>query len=73
MKLTKKEKKRFVTDLTNSIKKSVIQSIHSGRVPENWDGIELRKYLADLFEANSVKIVGERLRQYKNDLQNLPL
>lgn len=42
-----KDQKTFVRALCKSIAKDVIAKIESGKIPENWDGIELRQYVAD--------------------------
>lgn len=52
--MKRKDQKRFVRELTKNIASEVIDSIRAGRIPENWDGIELREYLARRFADASV-------------------
>ena len=37
-----KEKKEFVTELCNSIAKTINNEIDAGKIPDEWNGIELR-------------------------------
>jgi hypothetical protein len=48
--ITKARQKLFVKELTENICRDVMQLIDAGDVPENWDGHELRCWLADRFE-----------------------
>ncbi len=73
--MTTTEKRRFIRQLTNSIKKEAI--VQAKRMPQSWDGHELREYLADRFVASRSKIMTEtrsrRRRDYFNDCLNLNL
>lgn len=40
----------FVRELGQNVLDRIINEIESGRIPESWDGIELRWLLADRFE-----------------------
>jgi len=65
--MNKKEQIRFIKNLTGSIASELISKIESGRVPENWDGIELRKLLSDKFESESDRCFkNKRSRRYKD-------
>lgn len=44
--MTKDEQKEFATQLCASIKDKILDDITAGRVPENWDGHELRALIA---------------------------
>ena len=55
------DQKQFVADLANSIVRDLRQKIDEGKVPDDWDGHELRVLLADAFE-NSASM--SLLRQY---------
>ena len=57
-----KEKERFITDLCDSVKHELISKID--RMPENWDGYELRELLQDKFEAESI-IPDKRCARYR--------
>jgi hypothetical protein len=69
--MTKKEKVQFIRELTASVTASIIDKVP--QMPDEWDGIELRHYIADRFEAQA-KTYGRgtgtaerrRYRNYKN-------
>lgn len=63
-----KEQKRFVKELVKSIQDEVIASISSGKISDDWDGIELRWYLAEKFENStwSTKLNKKRYKEYNN-------
>lgn len=46
--MTKREQKHIVRTLCESIQSSVLQAIEQRRIPDSWDGIELRQYVAEL-------------------------
>lgn len=70
--MTRKEQARFVRELTRNITKQVVTTIQQGRVPEEWDGHELRVLLADRFnESASMSLLrkdgrARRSRAYRN-------
>ena len=45
--MTRDEQKQFLRDLTRSILASLEADINAGHIPEEWDGIELRWWLAN--------------------------
>jgi len=71
--MTKKDQRRIIRELCNNLKASM--RVDSGRIPENWDGIELRQWLADRVQenVNYRRMDGARLRDYKNDCLSLNL
>jgi hypothetical protein len=73
--MTVTEKRKFIRDLTKSIAKTAIGN--AARMPQAWDGHELRDYLADLFEGSRSRLMTEkrsaRRRAYAHDCQNLNL
>jgi hypothetical protein len=64
--MTQGEKIQFVKELTGSIQQTVFDAILEGKIPENWDGIELRWYLAELFERSASFGSKPRKREYNN-------
>lgn len=38
---------QIITDLMNGLRDEAIRRVNDGSVPEEWDGAELRQYLAD--------------------------
>ncbi len=67
--MTKQEKIHFVTDLTNSLQTRLVQNIKAGKIPEDWDGIELRELIAELVQRQRVaNFKGRRKRDYRNTM-----
>lgn len=48
--MTRAEQRRFVKELASNVTAEVIGQIDSGKLPENWDGHELRELLAINFD-----------------------
>lgn len=73
--MTTTEKRRFIRQLTKSIAKEAIEAAR--RMPQSWDGHELREYLADKFDASRSRLMdakrSPRRRAYVNDCLNLNL
>lgn len=66
--MTPEAKEKFIRSLCNSVRDSVIERIKY--MPEEWDGIELREYLAREFERETVLSRNpqpdrKRLREFK--------
>ena len=63
-------KMEFVVDFMSSIQKEVLQNIASDRVPLEWDGHQLREYLADKFAWERTELMkrprSRMRREYKN-------
>jgi len=66
--MTKTEKQRFVRDLTRSLRDKVLSDIKSGRIPKDWNGIELRQLLADRFKADTFEMSRRYKDKYNNDV-----
>jgi len=47
--MTKDEQRQFVSTLSKAIVAEILQDISDGKVPDTWDGIELRQLMADRF------------------------
>lgn len=70
--MTRDNKEQFINDHIETIKKSIIENLN--KMPENWNGYELREYIAEKFKDQRI---GEwdkkRKLQYKNDIITLNL
>lgn len=70
--MTKQEQINLVNGLMDSIHRTICNNIDSGKVPENWDGIELRVYIDDKFnwEGDYIKRRSYRKRRisYNNTI-----
>lgn len=64
--MNKKEQKQFVKELCGGIAKTICEQIKKGRVPENWDGFELRYLIAEKAEHAKYKMGNSRARDYRN-------
>lgn len=51
--MNKGEQKTFVRELADNIVKEICGHIDDGKVPEEWDGHELRVLLADAFDRSA--------------------
>lgn len=69
--MTRQEQLEFVSALLDSIKKTIQELIIDGTIPENWDGLELRQYIADRANrANYVPLGRTRKQKYNNTITN---
>ena len=68
--MNKREKTKFVRDLMGSIQKTIIKNID--RMPDEWDGSELRQYIADktadLAGSLLMRQKGSAFKDYKNEV-----
>jgi hypothetical protein len=68
--MNKKEKVDFVSSMCSSIREEIQQHIIQDRIPDEWDGHELRQLLAEKFQWETVMTDkrSRRYREYKNDV-----
>jgi hypothetical protein len=68
--MTKRDQRRFVSDLLKSIQADIMRAIHTGLIPRSWNGIELREYIAEKAERSRAThaLVGQRARDYRNHI-----
>lgn len=68
--MNQQDKERFVRELVGNIQTDVLAKV--SQMPEEWDGIEIRQYLADKFSESSLmmgrKDLYKRLRSYRNEV-----
>lgn len=68
--MTKKEQLRFCNELIHNIAVEIRGKVKN--FPEEWDGIELREYIAEKFSLASFTIKEKhnrsRLRAYRNEV-----
>ncbi len=60
------KKLRFINDLTDNVKMDIIKKVKD--MPEDWDGIELRWYIAEKFDEATFGVYkkGKRYNKYRN-------
>lgn len=64
--MTRNEKQAFVLELMQGITRSVEGKLDA--MPEEWNGIELRQYLADVMARNTYPMDRARARAYRNTI-----
>jgi DNA-binding TFAR19-related protein (PDSD5 family) len=58
---------RIVDEMAETVRDSLVTLIAAGRVPESWDGHELRRWFIDkAAETIASNMPTARVRQYKN-------
>ena len=71
--MSRKQQRQFVKELIRNVQADLLSIVD--RVPEEWDGHELRQWIADRFDAASFTLDGmkARKRAYKNAIITLNL
>jgi len=68
--MTKREKIKFIRDLTGSIQKEILGKVDA--MPEHWDGHQIRQFIADktadLVWSNYLRSDKKAMRAYKNEV-----
>jgi hypothetical protein len=64
--MTQVEQRRFIRELIGNVKKEVIANVP--KMPQDWNGIELRQYIANRFAACVIcgTMSRDRLKEYHN-------
>jgi len=70
--MQKREQRRFIKELCLSIEKIALRKIAEGKIPESWNGIELREYVADLADdCRPGKVMDRHRRKEYNNTINI--
>ena len=66
--MSKKEQRRFVRDLIRNVRADLL--MRTKLIPDEWDGHELRQWIADCFQAASFTLdtMPARRRAYRNEI-----
>ncbi len=48
--MTKREQRKFINDICKSLRESLLAK--ADKLPENWNGIEIREWIKAYYEAN---------------------
>ncbi len=69
--LNEQEKRDFVCELVSEIKADILEKV--SRMPLDWDGIELREYIAERFASSRWSMTRTRRASFDNAIltQNL--
>ncbi len=66
--MTSEDQIKFINDLTENVLKDIIGEV-GRKIPENWDGIELRWLLAEKFAAQTFHSLSPtRYKEYENNV-----
>lgn len=67
--MTKRAQRQFVGDLVRNIRADIMSAIHTGLIPTEWDGIELREFIADKAQRSRGSCArGRRAKDYRNHM-----
>lgn len=58
------DQKAFARELIGRVQGEIIDNVSN--MPSDWDGHEIRQYIADRFAAQVFKMEGARARNYRN-------
>ena len=68
--MNRADKERIIRGLIASVKKTVLENV--ARMPAEWDGFELRQYVADKFKESSPfsydATLRTRAKNYRNEV-----
>lgn len=62
--MDKKTQKRLVKDISKGVLETILRDIENGKIPESWDGIELRELLSDRVKWHNME--KRRAKDYRN-------
>lgn len=57
-------KRKFIRDLIGSVQRDIIAAVR--KMPDDWDGHELRQLIADKFEQETTDMPRSRAKDYAN-------
>lgn len=69
--MTKLEQRAFIKELCNNVRDELVKA----DIPDNWDGVELRRLIAVRFQRVVMgDLKGARLKAYRNEclIRNIP-
>jgi hypothetical protein len=67
--MNRSDKKQLILSVCDSLREDLVKKIEY--LPDEWDGHEIRKWIADYYTTNYVigsSLIGRRLKDYKNDI-----
>ena len=66
--MTTQEQIKLIQDLTESVTHQLVEDIQNEKVPQNWDGLELRQLLDERFNQQTLThfLQTPRGRDYRN-------
>lgn len=71
--MKRSEQLRIINEMTKGLKTHLVTALKDGKIPESWDGHELRSLLGAVVQNRYVtKIEGKRKKDFKNHLLITP-
>jgi hypothetical protein len=73
--MTKAEKETFIRELIGNVQRDILAKVEA--MPEEWDGHELRRFIADKFDESAMTVgrkgfygkpYAKRTRDYRNEV-----
>ena len=68
--MNKRQQKALARDLCDSILSSVLTAIEQRDIPPEWDGIELREYIAELADRSRATYMRDKRQPRKREYDN---
>jgi len=64
--MTAMDKRKLICELTHRITQGILDKVED--MPDDWDGLELRRFVADVFQTETAasRLKGKRLREYRD-------
>lgn len=69
--MNKEQKTLFINNFLDSMKEAILGDVP--KMPEEWDGFEIRAYIARAFASEQAKMRASRKAKFNNDCSVLPL
>ena len=63
--MSKEDQIKIVKDLCDHLEFEIMAQIVNGKIPPEWDGLELRQLVSDHAD-NETRLRGKRLAEYQN-------
>lgn len=72
--MMRNEQAAFVRELSEAVIEKILNLIEKEQIPEEWTGIELRRYLADKFQAEVIDrmMSKEDRKAYNRQIASIP-
>lgn len=66
--MTRDEQRTFIRELMESVEIRLLNALEAGKIPETWDGYELRELLYEHFDDARMRamVEGKRSSRYRN-------
>jgi hypothetical protein len=68
--MNQREQVKFIHELVDAVEHEILMKVTNGQIPVDWDGVELRWYIADKFSNIVMKGIGSKKRKqnYNNTI-----